>query len=237
MTGARLGREPRGRPESAVAKAREEERRRVARDLHDGPAQAMAAALFGVDLAVAAIDRDPARAREELRHARGLLRDALADLRALMFGLRPRVLEERGLVPALEALAGNAPLWGPVVTIETRGLVAEERLPAEIELGLYRIAQEAVSNARRHAAATMVQVTLERAGGRAVLVVADDGQGFPPRRIGATADSGQGVPGMRERAETLGGALSIESTPGFGTRIAVSVPLPTSGVGVREGSQ
>jgi two-component system sensor histidine kinase DegS len=235
MKAARLEREPSGRQE--LANAREEERRRLARDLHDGPAQAMAAALFGVDLAIAAIDRNPGGAREELLRSRALLRDALTDLRVLMFGLRPRLLEERGLVVALEALAGATPLWGPSMTIETRGIAAGERLPDEIELGLYRIAQEAVSNARRHSAATAVRLALERVKGRAVLVVADDGHGFVPRRIGPAVGAGEGIPGMRERTETLGGELSIESSPGAGTRVTVSVPLPEIGVWTREGTQ
>src|SRR5918997_2553833 len=147
-------------------RAREEERRRLARELHDGPAQALAAALFGVDLAVSTLDRSPATAREELLAARALLRDALDDVRALMTGLRPRLLEERGLVVALNALAAMPPLWGTEVSVETQGIGAEEQLPADVELALFRIAQEAVSNARRHGAASHVRVSLAvRRGG------------------------------------------------------------------------
>ena len=101
--------------------AREDERRRLARDLHDGPAQTLAAALFGVDLAVNALDRAPATARDELLAARALVRDALDDVRALMAGLRPRLLEERGLVVALNGLAAMPPLWGTEVSVETAG--------------------------------------------------------------------------------------------------------------------
>src|ERR671913_2531657 len=143
------------------ASAREDERRRLARDLHDGPAQALAAALFGVDLAISALDRAPATAREELLTARTLIRDALDDVRALMAGLRPRLLEERGLAAALQSLAAMPPLWGTEVTVETRGISVDHRLPPEVELALFRIAQEAVSNARRHGAASRVMVSLE----------------------------------------------------------------------------
>jgi signal transduction histidine kinase len=216
-----------------IASAREEERRRLARELHDGPAQALAAALFGVDLALTALDRRPAAAREEILTARALVRDALDDVRALMVGLRPRLLEEQGLVAALEAMASSPPLWGSRVTVAAHGLEAGARLPAEVELGLFRIAQEAVSNARRHAAASHVQVSLASGRGSASLRVVDDGRGFRPgQEMGPlTAGRGEGLPGMRERARQLGGTLKIVSAPGAGTRIEVSLPLPERGVG------
>jgi two-component system sensor histidine kinase DegS len=212
---------------------REDERRRLARELHDGPAQALAAALFGVDLAASALARRPAAAHEELLCARELVRDALDDVRSLMVGLRPRLLEERGLVAALEAMAVAPPLWGPRVTVETRGIGPSDRLPVDVELGLYRIAQEAVSNARRHGAASHVQVVLEICSGAVLLRVADDGQGFTPERASPVHGRGDGLPGMRERAGLLGGTLTIESAPGSGTRIDVSAPLPRHQVGIR----
>lgn len=211
--------------QEGLASAREDERRRLARDLHDGPAQTLAAALFEVDLAVNALDRAPATARDELLGARVLVRDALDDVRALMSGLRPRLLEERGLVVALKSLAAMPPLWGTEVTVETRGVDADERLPSEIELGLYRIAQEAVSNARRHGAASRVQVSLATRPGVAELLVVDDGRGFQVAPGFPWSSRGEGLPGMRERAELLGGELRIESTPGAGTQISVSLPL------------
>jgi signal transduction histidine kinase len=210
-----------------IADAREDERRRLARDLHDGPAQTLAAALFGVDLAVNVLDRAPARARDELLGARALVREALDDVRALMSGLRPRLLEERGLIVALTTLAAMPPLWGTEVTVETRGVVAGERLPPEIELGLYRIAQEAVSNARRHGAASRVQVSLSTKPGVAELMVVDDGHGFSIGPGLSWPGQGEGLPGMRERAELLGGVLRIDSAPGSGTRVSASLPLPS----------
>ena len=206
-------------------RAREDERNRLARDLHDGPAQALAAALFGVDMAIRALDQTPATARDELVAARALIRDALDDVRALMAGLRPRLLEERGLVVALQSLAA-IPLWGTEVIVETRGISADQRLPPETELGLFRVAQEAISNARRHGAATRVQVSLLTRPGSVELLVVDDGCGFSPEPGMQLIGRGEGLPGMRERAAVLGGELRIKSAPGAGTQISVSVPLP-----------
>jgi two-component system sensor histidine kinase DegS len=221
-----------------TASVREDERRRLARDLHDGPAQALAAALFAVDLAVTAIDRAPAAAREELLGARGLVRDALDELRELMAGLRPRLLEDRGLVAALQSLTSSPPLWGPTVRLRTRGIGTEERLSPDVELALFRIAQEAVSNARRHAAASDVQLLLDAEPGVVRLRVLDDGHGFVPGSVRATPGRGEGLPGMRERAAQLGGELAIESAPGFGTRVSVVMPLreqPVALAGLEEG--
>jgi signal transduction histidine kinase len=209
------------------ASAREEERRRLARDLHDGPAQTLAAALFGVDLAVSALDRAPATARDELLAARALVRDALDDVRALMAGLRPRLLEQRGVVAALNGLAAMPPLWGTEVLVETEGIGPGERLPADVELALFRISQEAVSNARRHGSASRVRVSLAVRPGVAELLVVDDGRGFLWEPEFGWSSKGEGLPGMRERAELLGGTLRVESAPGAGTRIAVMVPLPS----------
>jgi signal transduction histidine kinase len=210
----------------APASAREDERRRLARDLHDGPAQTLAAALFGVDMAVSALDRAPATAREELLAARALVRDALDDVRALMTGLRPRLLEERGLVVALNGLAAMPPLWGTEVSVATQGIGGDERLPTDVELALFRIAQEAVSNARRHGAASRVRVSLAVSRGTAELLIVDDGRGFLCGPGFLWSSGGEGLPGMRERAELLGGTLRVESAPGAGTRIAVTLPVP-----------
>ena len=219
-----------------VGSAREDERRRIARDLHDGPAQTLAAALFGVDLAVTALDRSPAAARDELLGARMLVRDALDDVRALMAGLRPRLLEQRGLVAALQGLAGTPPLWGPRVTIEACGAAAVRHLPPDVELGLFRIAQEAISNARRHGAADQVSVRLDVSRSSVSLLVADDGRGFEPERVSPRSGRGEGVPGMRERAAQLHGELTVESAPGLGTRVAVRLPLSSIDTVFGEGS-
>ena len=209
-----------------VTSVREEERRRLARDLHDGPAQTLAAALFEVDLAIHALDRAPTTARDDLLTARALVRDALDDVRALMAGLRPRLLEERGLAVALQSLSAMPPLWGTKVTVETQGIRSDHRLPAEAEIGLFRIAQEAISNARRHGGASRVRVSLSVKPGTAELLIVDDGRGFAQAPGLHVTEKGEGLPGMRERADLLGGELSVDSVPGSGTRISVRVPVP-----------
>lgn len=207
-----------------LAGASEVERRRLARDLHDGPAQSLAAALFGVDLAIRALQRSPGAARDELIGARELVRDALDDVRSMMAGLRPRLLEERGLVAALESLAAMPPLWGPDVGVEARGQV-DQRLSPELELGLFRIAQEAVSNARRHSGASQVAVSLCIDRDMVTLEVGDNGNGFPVSDAAPGIGRGEGIPGMRERASLLGAHLAIVSRPREGTRVIVTAPL------------
>ena len=214
---------------------REDERRRLARELHDGPAQSLAGALFGVDLALAAVGRAPSAAREEMLAARGLVRDALDDVRALMAGLRPRLLEERGLAQALLAMAAMPPLWGTEVIVDVSGLGTSERLPADIELGLYRIAQEAVSNARRHGAASRVRVALEVQPMVAKLTIADDGRGWSGDSPALGSNRGEGLPGMRERARMLGGSLRVEAVPGQGVRVIGAAPLGSGAAKSGEG--
>jgi signal transduction histidine kinase len=229
MKAARLAEPP--AKEGEPANVREDERRRLARDLHDGPAQALAAALFAVDLALKALERAPQTARHDLLGARELVRDALDDVRSMMAGLRPRQLEEGGLLVALQTLAATPPLWGPAVHFTARGITASERLPSEIELGLFRIAQEAISNARRHSGADQVAVSLQVADGVVVLEVQDKGRGLPVAADRPGAKGGEGLPGMAERAALLGGELTLSSTPGRGTLVRVSVPLGGRGTG------
>jgi signal transduction histidine kinase len=207
------------------AGVREDERRRLSRDLHDGPAQSLAAALFSVDLAIAALDRSKATARDDLLSARESVRDALDDLRAMMVGLRPRLLEEQGLVSALQSLASSPALWGPRIALAVSSFAAGERLPAEIEVALFRIAQEAVSNARRHSGANHVTISLARDAESITLEVVDDGHGFSPDQPRPELGRGQGLAGIRERVVQLHGELMLCSGEGTGTQLSVRLPL------------
>jgi signal transduction histidine kinase len=197
-----------------------EERQRLARDLHDSVTQA----LYGLSLhaeaatrALAAGETDPVAAN--LHEIRETTQEALGEMRLLLYELRPPLLEERGLLGALQARLGAVESRAGLVT-ELRG-TATERLRPETEQGLYRLAQEALNNVLKHAHARHVGVELEVTTDRAILEVADDGVGFEPALRGG---HGFGLAGMRERAAKLGGTLQVASAPGAGTRVRVEVP-------------
>jgi PAS domain S-box-containing protein len=210
-----------------VIAAQEAERGHISRELHDGVCQALSALLVGLQNVQAAATLDEARLRAgELRR---LAADSAAEARRLARGLRPSVLDDFGLGVALEQLAADhTRAGGPAVAVEAPAL-AVIRLPLKVETALYRIAQEAVGNAVRHAAARAVRVCVRvrRSPDRAEMTIRDDGRGFDPdglpRRPGPTA--GLGLTGMRERARLLGGAVTVSSRPGEGTTVAVRIPL------------
>jgi signal transduction histidine kinase len=214
----RLERELRDQAGALAASA---ERAHLARELHDSVTQA----LFSMGLITRSIevllDRDPPAAREKLGDLRELQRDALAEMRSLIFELRPGSLEREGLASALRthvaALEGRLGL--PIVLD-----VAEvERLPLPAEDALYRIAQEALHNIVKHARARTVRIELARDGAEVTLRIADDGVGFDP---GDVADGHLGIAGMRARAERAGGHLAVRSAPDEGTEILVGIPAP-----------
>jgi signal transduction histidine kinase len=199
-----------------------EERQRLARELHDSVTQA----LYGISLYAEAAGRaladgevEPATAH--LQEIRETTQEALGEMRLLLFELRPPLLEEQGLAGALRArLQAVEARAGLEVALDCHG---EERLRPEQEQELYRLAQEALNNVVKHAHARRVRVRLEIVQDGATLEVADDGVGFEPPLAGGR---GYGLTGMRERAERLGGALHVESTPGAGTRVRAGVPRP-----------
>jgi signal transduction histidine kinase len=198
-----------------------EERQRLARDIHDTLSQGFASVVLLLEAAEASlatgypVDRHIAQA---LRSAR----DNLAESRRVVWALRPRPLAERSLPEALEELTGRL---AEETGLHTQATVtgAERPLGAEVETALLRVAQEALANVRKHAAASQVTVTLSYLDDVAVLDVADDGIGFEAAAIPAAA-GGLGLGAMRERVKQLSGSLVIESAPGEGTTIAVELP-------------
>ncbi|MGW7414839.1 HAMP domain-containing sensor histidine kinase [Streptomyces sp. NPDC054863] len=199
-----------------VLLAQESERRRIAQELHDEVGQSMTAILLVLKRAADAAD---APLREELQQAQEITRDGLDEVRRLVRRLRPGVLDDLGLVSALTSLTHNfATHTGlHVVRHFDAGLPALEQ---QTELVLYRVAQESLTNAARHADAGRIEVSLRRAEEAVVLEVADDGRGIE------AACEGAGIRGMRERALLAGAALHLTSTPGTGTRVRLTAPSP-----------
>jgi len=201
----------------------EEETRRIAHTLHDEAAQLLAS----VHVALAAMSHDlPPSARGRLEEVRGLLDRIEDDLRRLSHELRPTILDDLGLLPALEFLAdGIAKRTG--LPIEVGGST-HGRLPPVVETALYRIVQEALTNAVRHADAARVRVELQREPQAIRCSIADDGVGFDARTVLAhRGGPGLGLVGIRERLEAVRGSVQINSAPGQGTRLHVAIPLET----------
>jgi two-component system sensor histidine kinase DegS len=201
----------------------EEERLRIARDMHDGPAQSMANLVLQAEVLERLLLRDPTAVFAELVDFKSVVREALDETRRLIFDLRPMTLDDLGLVPTLRKFIKE---FG-----EKSGLVArfhvvgeERRLPGNHEAVLFRIIQEALNNVRKHASAHSVEVTLTLQAHRAVAVVKDDGDGFDvtatEARQGRTRNLG--LISMRERADLEKGALEIRSETGKGTEIRVT---------------
>ncbi len=203
--------------------AQEEERRRVATEIHDGVTQQMVSIWYRIHAALRALRTDPGRAEAELTRARELLDEALDEARAAIYDLRPSILDDLGLVPSLRTLVARQ-LDGIEVALD---LPEELSLPPHQEVALYRVAQESITNVRKHAEARRVRMALREEDDEVVLVVEDDGRGFDPR-----VEPGRvsfGLTGMRERASLLGGALSVRSAPGRGTVVEVRIPRQAQG--------
>lgn len=210
------------RSREQLVNAREEERRRLRRDLHDGLGPSLAGIAMEIQAARNLLDIDRVAAVEMLAAAEGWAKDAIGEVRRVVYGLRPPVLDQLGLVRALEeqavALGGGGQVGGPAITVESRGDTVH--LPAAAEVAAYLIALEALTNVARHARAARCTVRIE-AGDDLVVEVEDDGTG-----IDALAPTGVGVISMRERAEELGGELRIEvDGASAGTRVRARIPL------------
>ena len=206
----------RSRSGKLVLRAQEEERRRVARDLHDEVNQALAAILLRLE--ALAQDSPPEHA-DEVGELKRLASQAMDQLLSLARVLRPAALDDHGLVPAIESqLNAFQERTGIAARLTTEGDPAS--LDEEKQTALYRVIQEALVNAGRHGGATRVEVELAATGGRAELRVRDDGSGFDPAATRASG-SGLGLEGMAERARLVGGELDVRSAPGAGTEVTM----------------
>lgn len=225
----------------AIVAAREGERRALASQLQEFSAQILSSLVLRAQICERAVEVDQARARDELRLLREALVSKLQSTRLLIFELHPQVLEELGLIPTLRrylqllerTLAGSSerpPAEGsgtssPTIDLKLVGL--ERRYPRPVENGAYRILQEAIRNARQHAQASRISVTVEDEGTALEAMVIDDGRGFEAKQALSQARklAHSGLAKMHAEAEALGATLQIESAPGQGTRVTLTVPL------------
>jgi signal transduction histidine kinase len=207
----------------SVWNVQEAERRRLARDLHDGIGQTLTALkqqLDVVEQSASALPDFPEAARGRLRDAAELAAQALHETRELSRLLRPQILDDLGLEPALRWLTRTfSERTG--VALEVDLVNVDGRFQPDLETLAYRIVQEGLNNVAKHAGASRGQVLARREGGELELVVADDGRGFDPQ---APDGDGSGLRGMRDRVELFGGRIDIGSRPGKGTRIVARVP-------------
>lgn len=219
--------ERRGQLLRKVISAQEEERKRIARELHDETCQTLAALSMDLEAVGEAPTAEAMRAR--LAEASALTRSTIDEVHRVIFALRPSVLDDLGLLPAIR--------WFATHHVQPEGIAVRcefeelpERLPPEVETALFRAVQEALSNVARHARAENVLVEASREGEELVLEVEDDGCGFEPQDVSGEAPSGRGLGlmGIRERLELLGGSAHFDSAPGEGTRVVLRVPWPVA---------
>lgn len=213
------------RSRQQIVTGREEERRRIRRDLHDGLGPALASIAMQADTARAVVTEDPETARQLLIAVTQQAEDVVHEVRRLVYELRPPALDELGLVGAIERLARQGQSATLAIHVEADALPP---MGAAVEVAVYRIVAEALTNVGRHANATCAAVILRLTGSQLAVTIEDDGGG-----LAAPVSQGIGLQSIRDRAGELGGRVSIESSPGKGTTVRLQLPLPGA-VGERE---
>ncbi len=210
-----------------VIKAQEEERSRVAREIHDGPAQSMSNVVLKAEICEKLIDINLDQARSELKHLKKIVRDSLKDVRRIIYDLRPMSLEDLGLLPTLQKYVESFSLeTGIEVSFHRRGLdmAIDDK---NLNLTIFRVVQEALNNVRKHSEAKTADVRVEFTPVSVALKVSDTGKGFNTNRMKVEKDDnngGFGLFSMKERIELMNGKMEITSQPGKGTVVKVVLP-------------
>lgn len=208
-----------------IIKAQEEERKRVAREIHDGPAQLLANIVMRAEYILKLLDIDPQNVKKELVSLQELVRQSLQDVRKIIFDLRPMVLDDLGLVPALNRYIEDYRKQHQI-NAEFIFFGHQERLPPATEVALFRVVQEALNNVHKHARAKQVLVKMEQLNNKITVMIKDDGRGFDLNSVTQGTDHERyGLINMRERVQILRGELKISSSPGKGTSITFTVPV------------
>ena len=210
-----------------IIEAQEEERQRLARDMHDGPAQSMANILVKAELCERLIDSDKDRAKYELVNLKDIAKGNLKSIRKIIYDLRPMSLDDLGLVPTLERYIYNFERESGIdVNLNTVGDM--NKVESVIKIAVFRIMQESLNNIEKHSHAKNVDIKIEKTLTRLNLIVDDDGDGFDISRNPIDRDlhsGGFGLISMKERAELLNGKFKVTSSPGLGTKVYLSIPL------------
>lgn len=211
---------------SRLISAHEDERFRISRELHDEVSQSLTGLMMRLNAAEEVVPQDLEQARATLAAVRGVAEQTLEEVRKIIFALRPTLLDDLGLIPAVRHYAKNLlEPAGVQVRLSASGF-GQRRLPRPVETTVFRVAQEAVTNVARHAQARLATITLELTDGTVRLTVTDDGVGFDPEATRADpARRRLGIVGMEERVALLGGRLRISSRPGEGTTVQVELPV------------
>ena len=209
---------------SQIINAQEQERQRIARELHDETSQVLTSLM--ISLAVLEESIESPEARERIADTRALAHSTLRAIRSLSIDLRPSALDDLGLLPALRWYVKEYQKKCSI-EVDFRSSGLKERLPAEMETALYRIVQECLTNTARHANAHKVHVTLKETKSAVKATIKDDGHGFDYEALlkNPGQERGLGLAGMQERAVLLDGTLNISSAPGKGTTVEVTIPL------------
>lgn len=206
-----------------IIEAQEEERKRLSREIHDGPAQMMANVMMRSDLIEKVYNEYGAKdALSEVKNLKKMVRNALYEVRRIIYDLRPMALDDLGLVPTLKKYLQTIEEYHSTTRIAYKNIGEEKRIPSKFEVALFRLVQESVQNALKHANASEIVVKLEMKPDKITILIKDDGQGFDPKERKAESF---GIIGMRERVELLSGDITIDSKVGKGTVVLIQVPL------------
>ena len=208
-----------------VIRAQEEERKRVAREIHDGPAQSMANVVLRMEFCEKLMEVNPEKVREELRELKQIVKSNLQDVRKIIFDLRPMALDDLGVIPALKRYSEDFREKHDIC-IEMTFHGRETRLEPVLEIALFRLIQEALNNVVKHARAKTVKVDIDIRHDWVMAVVTDDGVGFVlDKVINGNFGKRFGLISMKERTDLLGGDLHIDTRPGGGTKVIFKLPV------------
>ncbi|MCC3356926.1 sensor histidine kinase [Bacillus sp. REN16] len=205
-----------------IIEAQEEERRKLSREIHDGPAQMLANVMLRSQIIDKVYRESPEQGVKEIHDLRKMVRSALYEVRRIIYDLRPMALDDLGLVPTLKKYLSTIEEYNGDTTISFTFIGLEQRIPSKFEVALFRMVQEAVQNALKHADAREIVVKLEIGRNHVTVIVKDNGKGFDIRE--KKKDS-FGLIGMRERVDLLDGNLTIDSSVGAGTLVMIQVPI------------